>query len=274
MPLTDPAFTVPPPGPPGPYGTLAWLRATVSRFASGELHTRRRALAESLLASLDPPALRAEAKRRARAVAAAGGDHTARPSAEIGGETAGEGVALPYVPVAVLAARLGVAEPHVADAVAAVRVVAAAYHPGTSADGADAALGRLLALLPGGDEELAAQRVALLVQTCEATAALVRGALERPVADVLREAPPVPATRRVGPDGRVVSVPLAGRPFGEGPRRCPGEAHALALVEGVIAGAGARRDDADGGTAGAERAVAATADDGTRNVAGAGQACA
>ena len=36
----------------------------------------------------------------------------------------------------------------------------------------------------------------------------------------------MPATRRVGPDGETVLVDLAGRPFGAGPRRCPGEAHA------------------------------------------------
>ena len=44
-----------------------------------------------------------------------------------------------------------------------------------------------------------AQRVALLVQACEATAALVRGALMRPLDEVLRDTPPVPATRRLGP---------------------------------------------------------------------------
>jgi cytochrome P450 len=29
-------------------------------------------------------------------------------------------------------------------------------------------------------------------------------------------------------------VPLDGIPFGQGPRRCPGVAHARALAEGVI----------------------------------------
>ena len=54
------------PAPPGPYGTMAWLRATVSRFANGETHARRRALVEALLADLDPAELR-EARRGARA---------------------------------------------------------------------------------------------------------------------------------------------------------------------------------------------------------------
>ena len=141
------------------------------------------------------------------------------------------------MPVAVLAAATGVAPDNVAAAVEAVRVVAAAYHPGTDAPGADAALGRLLALLPPGEPEVAAQRVALLVQACEATAALVRGGLERPLDELLRDAPPVTATRRVGPDGRVVVIDLAGHPFGAGPRACPGEAHARALAAGVLEGA-------------------------------------
>ena len=122
--------------------------------------------------------------------------------------------------MAVLADALGARD--VEAAVAATRVVAAAYHPHTSHSGADAALAQLLDLLGGGEPELVAARVAILVQACEATAGLVRG-------DDL----PVPATRRVGPDGAIVLVGLAGRPFGAGARRCPGEAHALALVEGI-----------------------------------------
>lgn len=214
--LADPAYTVPPPGAPGPAGTMAWLRATVSRFAEGETHARRRALVEAMLNELDPATLRSAAKQRAASPAEA---------------------ALPYIPVAVLAAATGVAAPDVAAVVDAVRVVAAAYHPGTDAPGADAALSRLLALLPTAEPEVAAQHVALLVQACEATAALVRGALTRPLDAVLRDDPPVPATRRLGPDGRVVVVDLAGHPFGSGPRACPGEVHARALVAGVVEGA-------------------------------------
>jgi hypothetical protein len=119
----------------------------------------------------------------------------------------------------VLAEALGAAD--VGAAVAATRVVAAAYQPHTSHPGADAALARLLVLLPGGEEEAVAARVAVLVQACEATAALVR-----------EEDVPVPATRRVV-DGETVLVSLVGRPFGEGPRRCPGEALARALAEGA-----------------------------------------
>jgi hypothetical protein len=239
--LADPAYTVPPPGAPGPVGTMAWLRATVSRFSGGETHTRRRTLVEAMLAELDPAELRAAATttaRRARAVDAAGPPHAAAPPDRAARpHIPGGGIALPYLPVAVLAAATGVAPSDLAAAVDAVRVLATAYHPGTDAPGADAALGRLLALLPPGEPEVVAQRVALLVQACEATAALVRGALTRPLEEVLREAPPVRVTRRLGPGGRVVVIDLAGHPFGAGPRACPGEAHARALVAGVVEGA-------------------------------------
>jgi len=194
---------VPDPGPPGPFGTMPWLRATVSRFANGETHGRRRALVEELLAAIDPADLREAARERTL-------DRAVRDEVDVRA----------YVPVAVLADALGARD--VEAAVAATRVVAAAYHPHTSHSGADAALAQLLDLLGGGEPELVAARVAILVQACEATAGLVRG-------DDL----PVPATRRVGPDGAIVLVGLAGRPFGAGARRCPGEAHALALVEGI-----------------------------------------
>ncbi|GGV23703.1 hypothetical protein GCM10010495_44120 [Kitasatospora herbaricolor] len=39
-------------------GAMAWLRATVARFSSGEAHARRRALVEADCARLDPAALR------------------------------------------------------------------------------------------------------------------------------------------------------------------------------------------------------------------------
>jgi hypothetical protein len=189
---------------------MAWLRATVSRFSEGSAHARRRALVEALLDTLDPDALRASV----------GSHHHGLCNST-----------LAYLPVVVLASELGFARD---DVVADVRVVAAAYHPGTDAPGADEALARLLSALPAVEPEAAAARVALLVQACEATAALVRGALERELDDVLRDTPPVTATKRVAPDGSVVAVPLHGRPFGEGRRRCPGEAHARALVAGVV----------------------------------------
>src|SRR4051794_14395516 len=101
--LTDPAYLVPPVAPAGPVGTMAWLRGTVSRFSEGAEHARRRALAEARLAGLDVARLRALARSAP--------------------------------PLEVLAGELGFAAPE--RAAALVSVGAAAYHPGTWAEGAD-----------------------------------------------------------------------------------------------------------------------------------------
>lgn len=199
--LADPAYLVPE-APPAGRG-IGWLRATVSRFRNGAVHERRRALVAGLLAGVDPAALRA-----------------------------------PYAghPVARLARALGVPEPAVAAAVDDVRTVAAAYQPGNEQldAAADPAADRLVALFGGVRDERTAAHIAVLVQACDATAALIERARARPVADVLRDDPPVPATRRRAPDGEIVLVSLHGAPFGAGPRACPGREHALALVEGAL----------------------------------------
>ncbi|GIG91469.1 cytochrome P450 family protein [Plantactinospora endophytica] len=208
--LTDPAFVVPP-VPSGETG-VAWLRATVGRFSTGEAHRRRRALSVAVLAAIPPESLR----------------NAADPTAH---------------PVAVLARAMGIDDP----VVELVRDVAQAYQPGTGdADRADAAVDRLVAVLGGGFDEPTAARIGVLVQACEATATLIERARCRPVDDVLRNEPPVPATRRqalvpttVGgvtvQAGEVVRVGLDGElAFGAGPRRCPGRAHALALVEAAL----------------------------------------
>ena len=199
---------------------MPWLRATVSRFANGETHARRRALVEARLAALDPPRSPPRRERRRRRSPATPRDRGRSPPSPAHAASPFAGVPRPYLPVAVLAAATGVADP--VAAVAATRVVAAAYHPGTDAAGADEALGALLALLPPDEPEALAQHVALLVQACEATAGLVRG-------DDL----PVKTTKRVTADGTIVAVDLTGRPFGEGARRCPGERHARALAEAL-----------------------------------------
>jgi hypothetical protein len=189
--LSDPDYTVPP-VPPATDG-VAWLRASVARFATGATHARRRALVVDILAGIDPDALRTAA------------------------ETAGG-------PVEVLADALGLPA-SVADDVA---LVASCYQPHkTATREADDAVRRLVAAGGGTWDEVTANRIALLVQACDATAALV--------ADVLagRPGPPVPATRRVGPDGTEIEVGLAGAPFGAGPHACPGRAHALAIAEGL-----------------------------------------
>jgi hypothetical protein len=203
--LTDPAFVVPP-VPPARAG-VAWLRASVARFSGGAVHERRRALVVALLEAIPLDSLRS------------------------GGRTH---------PVAILGRAVGADE----TVVDPVREVARAYQPGTGDESrADAAVDRLVAVFGGVFDEPTAARIGLLVQACEATAALIERASDRPVDRVLRENPPVPATRRqalvttaVGGvtvrAGEVVRVNLAGDlAFGAGPHRCPGRAHALALVD-------------------------------------------
>jgi hypothetical protein len=129
-------------------------------------------------------------------------------------------------PVRALAVALGLAAG--ADLEAAVSAVAAVYLTGESSPAADAAVAALAAACEPGDEEAIAADIAILVQAANATAALIAGA-----------DPPVPATRRLGPDGLVV-LDLAGLPFGAGRHACPGERHARALAAGAVPGAGER----------------------------------
>jgi cytochrome P450 len=189
--LSDPAYAVPPPPPAGPVGTLAWLRATVSRFSAGADHARRRALIVERLSALDPAALRERAR-------------------ELGD------------PVVPLAEALGARD--AAAAASAVAAIAPHYLLGGEADDAVA---ELLALLPPAEPERAAQDIAILVQAHAATHALIAAGGEL-------DPPPVPATRRIAPDGTLVTVDLSGIPFGEGPRACPGAELALALAGGVL----------------------------------------
>jgi len=231
--LADPALVPESPAGGGPAGaSLAWLRATVARFSSGEPHRRRRALAEAELARLEPASL--------WRAAAAG------PEGEVRVRV-----------VRVLAEALGMPEP--AAVAEAVIVVAGAYFGGGDA-AADEAVARLVERLAPdqADEaalEAAANRIGLLVQACEATAALVEAAAggDVPLARVLRESPPVRSMRRIAAratriagreidEGDVVlldlatanrahPVPLA---FGARPRVCPGRPHALALACGLL----------------------------------------
>lgn len=202
--LSDPGFVVPAP-PEASDGaasvpSLDWLRRRATRFSTGTDHRRRRALAAALLSDLSPSRLREEAAARARS---AGPDEA------------------PYVPVAVLAEALGVPRSDVPKAAVSVREVAPAYFPGAGAGSerrADAGVRALVEMLPDVAPVEAAQRVCLLVQTCDATAGLIRAALEHGVpqnddaaasrasvrallSEALRFAPPAPLTRRVAERG-------------------------------------------------------------------------
>ncbi len=108
-----------------------------------------------------------------------------------------------------------------------VHRAAAAYQPHAPQDpAADAAADRLVAAC-GGRTEASAARVCVLLQAHTATRAMLE--VRRQGTDE----PPVPRTRRVGPDGREVEVDLTEAPFGRGRHRCPGEALARRLVDEV-----------------------------------------
>jgi cytochrome P450 len=163
--LADPSYAVPTAPPGGPAGSISWLRGSVSRFANGAEHARRRARVLAELAELPPALLRAEASRRAHAVidGAAGAGRIevmtrlARP-----------------VPTAVLAACLGIGD--AGRAAEAVAVTAAAYFPGAPAErdrAADASTAELVELLGPADEDVIVAKIAVLIQSCDATASLI-----------------------------------------------------------------------------------------------------
>ncbi|WP_410564445.1 hypothetical protein [Amycolatopsis sp. cmx-4-61] len=213
--MTSLSAPVPPVPHDVPRGSIAWLRASVARFSNGPDHVRRRALAVDLLAPVDPDSLREKAFRRTHRIVS-GLDvvdvmvELARP-----------------VPVGVLAEALGLP-----DVSADVVPVAAAYHPHVEPDpAAEAALTRLIAVC-GGPTELAAARIGLLVQACDATAGLIGNELFAALTGKPAGQPVLATRRRI--DGEDVTVSLAGTPFGAGPRACPGSRHARALAAGVL----------------------------------------
>ncbi|MFB4281259.1 cytochrome P450 [Nonomuraea sp. MTCD27] len=232
--LADPRYVPPPVRQDGAQGTLAWLRARVSRFSTGETHAGRRRELVELLDQVDPGALRAEAETMTR---------------RRGGDWRG-------VPTAVLGAALGVEDTR------AVPAAAAGYLSGEESPRADAAVAELL-------ERTGLPTITLLLQAHAATEGLVENALERarPGDDIdallhetLRGNPPLKATRRldqltgdevtidlvaVNRDGDVFAEPERFDPargrtphltFGHGVRPCPAPAHALALAAGVLEG--------------------------------------
>ncbi|MEU7714649.1 cytochrome P450 [Micromonospora chalcea] len=263
--LTDSRCVVPPVGG-GPTGTLAWLRASVSRFSPPDRHAARRAVGVAALDDLDPGELRRHAARLTeRILDLPAEEHLARAR---------------RVPLLVLAERLGLTDP--AAVATEVTAVAAAYHPGAgpaAVSRADRAVAALLALSPQATAEVTANRIGLLVQAADATAGLIDAAVRHGraapdglatttlLAEVLRLDPPVRATRRITTDALILGGQavragerlllrfdaanrdpavfadpdrLRAEPadalltFGAGARGCPGQRHALALVTGVV----------------------------------------
>ncbi|MDR6906992.1 cytochrome P450 [Agromyces sp. 3263] len=256
--LHDPRFTVPEADAavPGPFGRF---RSRASRFVNGDVHDRRRRAIEQTLARLDPVELAADAASRTRAIVR-----------EAGGAVGIEVVATVArtVPVACLAAQLGFDRPD--DLAALVAEVAPAYTSGVGTADADASVAGLVAAAPrparavtgaGGDvdDETRELGVQVLVQAHAATAGLIAGAMRGAqaaptttstadlLATALRDDPPVRSTRRVAPDGTVMTLHLdgpdsdagPGHPprslaFGAGPRSCPAPALALAIAGAVV----------------------------------------
>ncbi|QVQ51208.1 cytochrome P450 [Spiractinospora alimapuensis] len=171
-----------------------WLRTHVVRFCDGQQHSRRRAAVTTMLTNPSTTRLRERAATYAEAALtqdigwADGIRHVART-----------------VPVRVLAEELG----FTGDVTEDVRAVARVYHPHTVPDtAADAAVARLVRAGGGGADEDTAARIGLMIQACDATAALIENVADRweawratdaPEAfltEVLRHDPPVRLTRR------------------------------------------------------------------------------
>jgi hypothetical protein len=240
--LADSRFRVPE-ADASATGPADRFRAGVSRFTNGALHDERRRRLEELLAMIDPDALAAAATSRTRAIAQADAD----------GEVA-------RLPVACLAAELGFDEPESLPPL--VAVLAAHYPRGGPSDAANAAAVRLIAAAPAarGHDDDAVLRVQLLVQAYAATGDLVVGAIRRHAASeasastsellgaILRDAPPVRQTRRIGLDGNALVLHLDGPDresphdeprtlaFGAGSRACPASRHAVAIAAAIVDG--------------------------------------
>ncbi|MFI6962344.1 isocitrate lyase/phosphoenolpyruvate mutase family protein [Streptomyces sp. NPDC050255] len=280
-------------GPPG--ASVAWLRATVARFSHGEPHRRRRALVEAELARLAPESLRQAAAvlpgedtrvTVVRTLADALGMPRPAAVAEaviavagvyFGGEDAAADEAVASLvrwPAAPVQGGSGSAQGGSGSAQGgsgsaqggsgsaqggpgcpSAEPVPTQVGPGTPSAGSEPTTGPV----PVSDDaalESAAGRIGLLVQACEATAALVETAAGNdrlPLSRVLRDLPPVRTMRRVAAGatrvagreiagGDVVLLDLAAAnrahpvplTFGAPPRVCPGRAHALALAEGLL----------------------------------------
>jgi cytochrome P450 len=215
--LADPGFAVHDWSTTGPVGSIEWLRSSVSRFTNGSEHQLRRARVCGVLAELPPEVLREEAHARSLAVLE---NAKSRGQIDVMADLARR------IPMEVLADRLGFAD---ADrAVDAVVVTAAAYFPGAGAAqerAADLSTAELVSLLEPADEELIAAKIAVIVQGCDATAALIGKAVcwalppnddhaawptDALVAEVARYDPPLRVTRRVSRAGaQVAGAPVA-----------------------------------------------------------------
>ena len=244
--LADPAYVVPPAPEASDIGTLAWLRAHVTRFCEGEAHDRRRALAEHEIAGLDPASLRQTAAELAAAELARrkhSDPFDVMPLAR-------------RVPAAALASGLGLAQADIAAAVDAMLAAVSGYlNPDLAGPDADRSVAFLAKMFGPAEPEPLANRIGLLMQACDATAALIGNALiaafaedgtvAQIIARTLVDDPPTLRTRRLSPGGELVVIDISGCTFGAGRRPCPGADQATALVAGVLDAILARCELAD-----------------------------
>lgn len=262
--FADSSLIVPPIPSSSSLSSFDWLRASVSRFANGDDHDRRRALVEADLAALQAVALLDEARKLAIELIAGAPERFDLMAT----------VAF-VVPVTVLASGVGIDAALCPAVVHAISNVAAGYRDPDDAAvrrAADRAVDELVVAFGGERSEAVANRIGLLVQAFDATAGLIgnaaalslrlptasalAGPAESFVAEVARFDPPVRATRRVS-SGQAVVLDLAaanrdasqfpdphrfepGRPtpsltFGAGPRKCPGDSLAVAIAAGALA---------------------------------------
>lgn len=259
--LCDQDLTVP--TAPAGAGGLAWLQATVSRFANGADHDRRRRLVERILDRISP----GEARRAVR-------ERTAELLDRAAGPVDVMALIARPVPIGLLATAVGAGDD--AALTVAVADIAAAYHLGAPQDrlaAADRGVDELVTALGCRRDEATAARIAVLVQACEPVAGLIgntlaavlqlpadvaaRHSVDSIVREALRWDPPVRSTVRaaVGAGRTRVDLAAANRDparwpdphrfdpgraahdnvsFGAGRRPCPAQTLAVELASGVV----------------------------------------
>ncbi|WP_203913617.1 hypothetical protein [Rhizocola hellebori] len=198
--------------PPAAPGAVYWLRSRVARFSHGPEHAHRRALAVAEIARVDP-------------------SHAARLA--VSRIAAGDSVRQAIIKA------FSLVPDKCVDLI--IDVAPSYFDPSRPTQ----SLEPLLDLL--GRDEATAARIGVLVQACEATAALVDNDL----------VPPARTTKRVAPDGTLITLDLSELPFGAPPRECPGKDLALTIASAIVE---ARRDAAPNTPAAGDAATPAAGD--------------
>jgi hypothetical protein len=141
---TDPAFLVPAPQPPDAPSGVTWLRANVARFSSGPAHSRRRAILEDQLSTMDCQVLCGTARSRTTTTLAATGGAPIELMATVAR----------VLPTELLADALGLTGVRPAT----VAAIARAYPTGAPDEDEDRAVGELITACGGAADEATAAR--------------------------------------------------------------------------------------------------------------------